>query len=60
LNWVRNNVSTPRQPGKYNWTITLVLDYVLTVVFFQDDAPNPIATLRQRSQPIVSMHNFDQ
>jgi hypothetical protein len=58
--WTRNNVSSPRQPGKYNWTITLVLDYCLTVAFFQDDAPNPITTLRQRSQPIIFMRNFDQ
>jgi hypothetical protein len=58
--WIRNDVASPRQPGEYDWTITLVLDYCLTVAFFQDDAPNPIATLRQRSQPIVSMRNFDQ
>jgi hypothetical protein len=60
LDWIRNNVASPRQPGEYDWTITLVLDYCSTVVFFQDDAPNPIATLRQRTQPIVSTRNFDQ
>jgi hypothetical protein len=58
LDWIRNDVSTPRQPGKYDWTITLVLDYCSTVAFFQDNAPNPIATLPQRSQPIVSLRNF--
>jgi hypothetical protein len=34
LNWVRNKVSTPRKPSKFDWTITLVLDYCLTVAFF--------------------------
>jgi hypothetical protein len=58
--WIRNDVTSPHQPGEYNWTITLVLDYCLTAAFFQDDAPNPIATLWQRTQPIVSMRNFDQ
>jgi hypothetical protein len=41
-----NNVSSPHQPGEYNWTITLVLDYCLTIAFFQDDTPNPITTLQ--------------
>jgi hypothetical protein len=58
--WIRNNVSSLCQPGEYDWTITLVLDYCSTVAFFQDDAPNPIATLQQRTQPIVSTRNFDQ
>jgi hypothetical protein len=58
--WIRNDVASPRQPGEYNWTITLVLDYCSTVAFFQDDAPNPITTLQQRTQPIVSPRNFDQ
>jgi hypothetical protein len=58
--WIRNDVASPRQLGEYDWTITLVLDYCSTVAFFQDDAPNPIATLRQRTQLIISMCNFDQ
>jgi hypothetical protein len=60
LDWICNDVSSPRQPGKYNWTITLVLNYCSTVAFFEDDSPNPIATLRQCSQPIVSTRNRDQ
>jgi hypothetical protein len=57
--WIRNDISSPHQSGEYDWTITLVLDYCLTVVFFEDDLPNPIATLRQRSQPIVSTRDHD-
>jgi hypothetical protein len=60
LNWVRNNVSTPRKPSEFDWTVTLVLNYCSTIAFFQDDAPNPSAALRQCPQPIVSTHNFDQ
>jgi hypothetical protein len=63
--WVHNDDSTPRAPGEshtghYNWTVTLVLDYCSTVAFFQNDMPNPIATLRQRSQPIISACNRKQ
>jgi hypothetical protein len=60
LDWIRNDVLSPRQPGEYDWTITLVLNYCSTVAFFQDDALNPIATLRQHTQPIISTRNFDQ
>jgi hypothetical protein len=63
--WVHNDPNSPRAPGEshqghYDWTVTLVLDYCSTVAFFYDDAPNPIATLRQRSQPIIAARNREQ
>jgi hypothetical protein len=63
--WVHNNATSLRAPGEshqghYDWTVTLVLDYCSTVAFFVDDAPNPIATLRQRSQPIIAARNREQ
>jgi hypothetical protein len=63
--WVHNDATSPRAPGEshqghYNWTVTLVLNYCTTVAFFQDDAPNPIATLRQPAQPIIAARNREQ
>jgi hypothetical protein len=63
--WVHNNATSPREPGEshqghYDWTVTLVLDYCSTVAFFEDDTPNPIATLRQHTQPIGSTRYRDE
>jgi hypothetical protein len=63
--WVHNDANSPCEPGEshhghYDWTVTLVLDYCSIVAFFNDDAPNPIATLRQPAQLIVAARNGEQ